>query len=159
MKGKRIVLWGWVIAVAGMIFGFSDMNGPESMELSNGFTAWFMRLFYPDVESLPLERQQQIYELFVFIVRKAAHFSEFAALGMPLLLLLREYRLRWAAFWSWVIGTLYAGTDELHQYFNGTRTPSLRDVGIDSAGVLFGILVIVLLSGLLTRMKAKKKAA
>ncbi len=159
MKGKRIVLWGWVIAVAGMIFGFSAMNGPESMELSNGFTAWFMRLFYPDVESLPLERQQQIYELFVFIVRKAAHFSEFAALGMPLLLLLREYRLRWAAFWSWVIGTLYAGTDELHQYFNGTRTPSLRDVGIDSAGVLFGILVIVLLSGLLTRMKAKKKAA
>ena len=56
-----------------------------------------------------------------------------------------------------MIGTLYAGTDELHQYFNGTRTPSLRDVGIDSAGVLFGILVIMLLSDLLARMKAKKK--
>ena len=157
MKGKRIILWGWVIAVTGMIFSFSAMKGPESMELSNGFTAWFMRLFYPDFESLPPEKQQQIYGLFVFIVRKAAHFSEFAALGMPLLLLLREYRLRRAAFWSWVIGTLYAGTDELHQYFNGTRTPSLRDAGIDSAGVLFGILVIMLLSDLLARMKAKKK--
>ena len=158
MRGKRILLWGLVIFVAGMIFCFSAMKGPDSMELSNGFTYWFMGLFYPDFESMPPERQRQIYDLFVFIVRKTAHFTEFAALGMSLLLLLREYRLRRAAFWAWGIGTLYAGTDELHQYFNGTRTPSLRDVGIDSAGVLFGVLVIALFSYLLARRKAKKKA-
>ncbi len=157
MQVKRLFLWILVILTAGLIFFFSSMKGPESMELSNGFTFWFMQLFHPDYESLSPEKQKQIFELFVFIVRKTAHFTEFAALGISLMLLLREYRLRHAAPWAWAIGTVYAGTDELHQYFNGTRTPSLRDVGIDSAGVLFGILVIMLLSDLLARMKAKKK--
>ena len=44
-----------------------------------------------------------------------------------------------------VTGFLYAVSDELHQSFVGGRSPGLLDVGIDSAGVLFGILVMALL--------------
>ncbi len=159
MHGKRICLWCLVIALAGMIFFFSAMKGPESMKLSHGFTEGFMRLCHPDFDTLPAEKQEQIYSLFVFIVRKTAHFAEFAALGMSLLLLLRDYRLRRAGLWAWLIGTLYAGTDELHQSLNGTRTPSLRDVGIDSAGVLFGAAMIALFAYLWTRRRSNKETA
>ena len=157
MQVKRLFLWILIILTAGLIFFFSSMKGPESMELSNGFTFWFMHLFHPDYESFSPEKQKQIFELFVFIVRKTAHFTEFAALGISLMLLLREYRLRHAAPWAWAIGTVYAGTDELHQYFNGTRTPSLQDVAIDSAGVLFGVMIIVLLCFLIIQIKSKQQ--
>ena len=157
-RARRAALWLLVIAVAGALFFFSSMDGPESMELSSGFTYMFMRLFHPDFEQLPPEEQEAIYSLFVFIVRKAAHFTEFAALGLSLRLLTNEYRLRWATLWSWSIGTLYACTDELHQYFKGTRTPSLRDVGIDSAGVLFGALFVLLVLFMMDRRKKKKTA-
>ena len=157
MQIKRVCLWLLVIVTAGLIFFFSAMKGPDSMELSSGFTAWFMHLFHPDYESMSPEKQMQIYELFVFVVRKTAHFTEFAALGMSLILLLREYRLPHAAKWAWAIGTVYAGTDELHQYFNGTRTPSLQDVAIDSVGVVFGVMVIILLCRLIGQIKSKQR--
>lgn len=44
---------------------------------------------------------------------------------------------------SWIICTLYAGTDELHQYFVPGRACSLRDVCIDSAGALLGVLIML----------------
>ena len=162
MKRRRcslILSWMLVIAVAALIFFFSSVDGPASMKMSEGLTFWFMRLFHPDYDMLTPEKQQEIYKLFVFIVRKAAHFTEFAAFGASLMLLLHELCVRRGVLWSWVIGTLYAGTDEFHQYCIGTRTPTLRDVAIDSVGVLFGSLVIVFLFFLVARILEKKKKA
>ena len=155
---KRIMLWLVVFAVAGMIFFFSSMDGSESMKMSNVFTDWFVRLFHPDYDTLPPEKQQEIYSLFVFIVRKAAHFTEFAAFGASLILLIHEYQLSRAVLWAWGIGTLYALTDELHQLLIGTRTPSLRDVCIDSAGVLFGTLAIMFVFFCIERIRNKRTA-
>lgn len=41
-------------------------------------------------------------------------------------------------FWTVVLTGLYALSDEYHQSFTPTRTPALRDVGIDTVGALLG---------------------
>ena len=139
---KRTALWMLVITIAGVIFFFSSMNGPESMELSNGFTYWFMRLFHPDYEQMPPEQQEAVYSLFVLIVRKGAHFTEYLFLGVSLFLTVRDLRKR-ASFWiPWAIGTLYAITDEVHQYFVPGRSCELRDVLIDACGVAAGVVIV-----------------
>lgn len=46
---------------------------------------------------------------------------------------------------SFFIGTTYAITDEIHQYFITDRCASIKDVCIDSAGVLTGIFILVIL--------------
>ena len=153
------MLWALVMVLAVLIFFFSSMDGPESMKMSNGLTYWFIHLFHPDYDSLVPAKQKEIYKLFVVIVRKAAHFTEFAAFGASLTLLLHEHRARRSVLWAWLAGTLYAGTDELHQLFKGTRTPELRDVAIDSMGVLFGALLIAFLFFLFARISKKKKVA
>ena len=140
---KRTALWLLVIAVAGVIFYFSSMDGPESMEFSKGFTYMFMRLLYPNYDEMTPKEQKAVYKTFVVIVRKAAHFTEFAALGFSIWLLIQDFKVRRAGLWAWGIGTLYACTDEIHQAIKGTRTPALTDVGIDSAGVLFGTMMII----------------
>jgi VanZ family protein len=84
--------------------------------------------------------------IIVVVVRKCAHVSEYAVLGV----------LLWRALWSLpalrrktliVFGAvllgcaLFAASDELHQMFVKSRTPAVHDVLLDVAGALFGLLI------------------
>ncbi len=67
------------------------------------------------------------------VLRKTAHVAEFAILGA---LLLRACARAPLAF---VLGTLYAVSDELHQTFVDGRCGAPLDVAIDAIGVGTGI--------------------
>ena len=74
------------------------------------------------------------------LLRKLAHFSEFTALGMCLAWLhgmLQKGKLR-----PFLWGVLAASVDETIQRFVPDRGPSVKDVCIDSAGVLTGIILL-----------------
>jgi VanZ family protein len=68
------------------------------------------------------------------VLRKLAHFTEYAVLGA---LVLRAVRREPPAV---ALGVAYAASDELHQHFVPGRHAALRDVAIDAAGVLAGVL-------------------
>src|SRR6476619_2235997 len=70
------------------------------------------------------------------ILRKGAHMTEYAILG---LLLLRAVGREVPAF---ALGIAYAITDEIHQHFVRGRHASPIDVLIDTAGVAIGIFLI-----------------
>ncbi len=69
------------------------------------------------------------------ILRKGAHLAEYAVLGGLLYRALGREGLALAA------GIAYAATDELHQHFVRGRHAAFRDVAIDAAGVLAGLLL------------------
>ena len=74
------------------------------------------------------------------LLRKAAHFTEFTALGICLAWLhgmLGKGRLQ-----PFLWGVLTASVDETIQRFVPDRGPSVKDVCIDSAGVLMGIILL-----------------
>ena len=74
------------------------------------------------------------------LLRKVVHFTEFAALGMCLAWLhgmLQKGKLR-----PFLWGVLAASVDETIQRFVPDRGPSVKDVCIDSAGVLTGIILL-----------------
>lgn len=150
-----------VLLIMGLIFFFSQQSGDDSSATSGKIVSVVLNLFVPDYDGLPAEQQAQIMEKVSFIVRKLAHFSEFAALGFFLMLHIhtlgksRNVKLPW--LWSWGIGTLYALSDEFHQQFIGGRAPSLRDVGIDSSGVISGTLIMLLLLFLIQKIKRHKR--
>ena len=104
-------------------------------------------------------------ELLSFGVRKCAHFAEYTLLGWSLALTVADYLerlrggqpggsnrakpgdLRGAQLMApWLIGTAYAVTDEIHQYFVPGRSCEVRDVVIDSCGVLVGALIVAKLA-------------
>lgn len=66
-----------------------------------------------------------------FVLRKLAHFSEYAVLFA----LWRWNRI--SGSWAFIFTALYAGSDEFHQAFVPGRGPSPLDVAIDSSGALF----------------------
>ena len=74
------------------------------------------------------------------LLRKVAHFTEFAALGILLAWLhgmLQKGKLQ-PFFW----GVAAASVDETIQRFVPDRGPAIKDVCIDSAGVLTGIILL-----------------
>ena len=78
-----------------------------------------------------------------FVVRKAAHFTEYLILGCALVPVMREHGKK--AILAWLIGSAYAVTDEIHQYFVSERSCEIQDMCIDSCGVLVGVLIVLLI--------------
>jgi VanZ family protein len=68
-------------------------------------------------------------------LRKLAHFGEYVVLGWLLSRAIDREPLAAA------VGVVYAASDELHQHFVPGRQASPRDVAIDSAGVIVGVLI------------------
>ena len=80
------------------------------------------------------------------LLRKLAHFTEFAALGACLCWLCGMLRTRQAEqlLLSLVCGILTASVDETIQRFVPGRHGCLTDVGIDTAGVTTGIVLFTI---------------
>lgn len=83
------------------------------------------------------------------LVRKLAHFTEFAVLGALLLLTAAAFRVRLQSVVNCLFFLLLAAlTDETIQIFTG-RGPQVQDVWLDFAGGAAGLLVMLALVQLL----------
>jgi len=96
----------------------------------------FSTLPEPDIERLHL------------MIRKAGHVSEYFILGLLFFRGVRgnapqRWRLRWALTTILSV-VLFALSDEYHQSWVATRTASLVDVSIDSAGGILSQIAIYL---------------
>lgn len=78
------------------------------------------------------------------IIRKAAHFIEYAVIGTVMCLMLNVAigRTGTAALISIVLSPLFGLIDEYHQMFSPGRTSLLLDVYIDTAGILTGVITV-----------------
>lgn len=136
-----------VAAIMAFIFFQSALPADLSSRESGRVVDLLVRLFQG---IMPIDRQTM-----VFIVRKGAHFAEYTILGGFLVPAVTEWMavdktpvpdsVRSIRINSWLVGTLYAVTDEIHQFYVPGRSCELRDIGIDSCGVLAGVLVVSLL--------------
>lgn len=78
------------------------------------------------------------------LIKKGGHFSGYALLGAAYAFALRRGpRPTWAEVIAAVsLALLYAISDEFHQSFTPGRTPTMMDVGIDTAGALTGATLL-----------------
>lgn len=79
-----------------------------------------------------------------FVLRKLAHFGEFAMLGSSLIFTWREWQgsfCKKTVLYSIVSGFFVACADECLQIFSEGRTAKWMDVGIDTLGCSFGVLL------------------
>ena len=140
---KRTFAWVPVSLWLIVIFLFSAQNAEQSGNTSTGIVRWVVGLLYSGFEGFPPEKQAEILHLFQLLVRKGAHFTEYAILAALIGNALRP------AGWKWclpvVLSGLYAVSDEIHQAFVPGRACRLLDVGIDTAGAVCGTALFALM--------------
>ncbi len=121
---------------------FAGSADAQSYEHSSRIVEPLLRWLFPHMSE---DHVHQIHH----IIRKCAHLTEYALLGLLLWRAARKPVRKDPRPWSWrhaaiAIGIvfLYAATDEIHQIFVPTRTPLVSDVFIDTSGAVIGMLVL-----------------
>lgn len=76
------------------------------------------------------------------LLRKAAHFLEFACLGALLAWRMGMQKKKLRLAFPWAVAA--AAMDETIQIFSPNRGPGLKDVALDSCGAAMGIIVVFL---------------
>lgn len=133
---QRLWRYGPVVVWLGAIFFFSTgvMAASNTSRIIGPLTKWM----FPSISEGALANVH-------FAVRKAAHFTEYAFLAFlaarafagSSIVFLRRY---WFAFAVGLVAA-YSLSDEFHQTFVASRTGSIYDSMIDTAGGLFGAVV------------------
>ena len=128
-------VWLWILpTLIGLttltIWGLSLRSAGASSDQSNAL-------------ALPLagaaDAKGEWLSIIMTIVRKLAHFGEFAVLG----LLWGIYSLRRPLKWAWLYGLPVAITDELLQYLSPGRAPGFGDVALDYCGYFCGFALVM----------------
>lgn len=138
---KKRILTALIILNLGLIWGNSLMNDTRSEAISGGVLA-FLGQFLPVLLTAAGHT----------FLRKAAHFSEFALLGLLYCgrhrLVRRETPLHLMGF-----GLAVACIDETIQIFTPGRASSLIDVWIDTSGFALGLAVIYFATTIYNKIK------
>ncbi len=147
-----------LLATFAIIFKFSSQIAEESDGISNGVLRKIIDVF-PYTKELSEEIKIKMVEHGNPIIRKLAHFSIYALVGVWIMAFMSTFDIRLYKKWiiSMLVGVLYAASDEFHQSFVPGRGPSIVDVGIDSLGVLTGILAVLIIISIYRALKSDKK--
>ena len=126
-----------VLAIMAFIFSHSMANRAQSSQESMGVLNFLMKA----LGTIGLGDG-----LTEHIVRKMAHFSEFAALGFCAAIVMQDIRIVRLPYVLnvFLFGILCAMTDETIQLFND-RSARVTDVWIDFCGSVCGCLVFLLI--------------
>jgi VanZ family protein len=137
----RLILKYWLPVLLWMAFIFWMSTGVFSAIKTYHFIAPILRSIDPTISENSIKLVNNS-------IRKVAHVTEYFISGLLVYRALRAgatapRKLR-LALSSFVFILLLAASDEFHQSFVASRTASVLDVGIDTAGGLVAIFVSML---------------
>ena len=144
------------LLLTGFIFSNSLKPAGESHNQSGRVVDLMRPILVPGI--IHEETEEETEQTLSFVVRKAAHFIEFGALGVcvggaaaSLTVMRRRKYLKAPA----MICVAVACCDEFIQSFTG-RTCSLKDVALDSCGSICGLIFVACVVWLLNQKQGGK---
>ena len=136
-----IVLILWMI----VIFSFSSADAHKSTGTSDKVITTMIEIKDKITNNeTPNNEKEIIVKNSSFYIRKLAHITEYLILGFLMFNLLKQYSVT-NIYYAIGLSILYSCTDEFHQLFISGRSGSIRDVLIDSIGILIGTYLYKLL--------------
>lgn len=138
-KKRLLVLASAILVVMTLItiWRFSAQSSGDSSALS-GKLAELVANWQCVSEIVPMETLEAI-------LRKLAHGLVYLVLGVGLTGAMIAQRIGLIVLLVPLIGAMLAALDELHQSFAPGRGPSVWDVGIDTLGVVVGMMLVLFL--------------
>lgn len=150
----KFLLFALNVAVACIIWWFSAQNAEKSGSMSDGIVYAIVKATAG--RGVSEKTVMSITEMLTFYFRKFAHFFIYTVFSLTMFSFIRRFAIKKniIPFLSFFICVLYAVSDEIHQYFVPGRSCELRDVLIDSCGILTGLAIIYLIRQI--KLKFKK---
>lgn len=157
-KTKRIIFGILILINCITIFYFSHQVADDSSKQSSRVVELISNIL-PFINNMEEPNKTILKEqILTPIVRKTAHFSIYAMLGIfttNFVLTLENKKTYKTIIFSLMFCFLYAVTDEIHQRFIPGRYGAITDVLIDTSGALTGILITLAITTIIRKIKNK----
>lgn len=142
-KIKICISWVLVVLYLAMIFYFSGQDGTSSHKVSFKLLQYIKLLIILMPEWLQ-DCLAGIYYNTEFLLRKAAHFTEYFILSLLFYraMSVSGVKARKGMLITLVFCFLYAVSDEVHQIFVPGRVFAVTDILIDTLGAALGVAII-----------------
>lgn len=143
-----IFIFIWMVS----IFAFSGQVGTESSGTSKKVTEFIVQL----VSDKSIEENEELIGNLDKVIRKLAHYTIYTLGGI----LIYNYAnttdksKKEKILYSIAFGAGYAITDELHQFFVPGRSARIFDVGIDTLGVITGVLLYLVIIKIIQKWRS-----
>lgn len=130
----------WMI----IVFWFSSQIGDDSQVTSGNTIRKIITFINNDIDKLKLE---EIIETLQPFTRKLAHFTLYTLGGILIFNMFSSFKLKnkEKIYFSILSGAVYAITDEVHQLFVPGRSGMIKDVFIDTLGIITGVIVCIII--------------
>ena len=139
LRPVTVILLALTLLWCAVIFAFSSRSADESTADSDGVTK-LIATFVDELFGVEVNFSS-------FVIRKAAHMTEFAVLGVLASLTLAS-AVGWlnkrCLLFCLAFCVFIASLDELSQFLSPGRSPQVRDVLIDACGAAGGIFIVKL---------------
>lgn len=133
---RKRILWGMAcIIMLCIIWGNSMLPGSISSTISSQTSQGILNVIYSLIPNLPFD----FYSFHSFI-RKAAHFGEYAVLGICVYQFMKTYQMKQSLLCALLICVCCAGADELFQSITPNRLSKFSDVLLDGVGSLCSMI-------------------
>lgn len=158
-KTKQIMFAILIFLNCLVIFYFSHQVANNSSKQS-GTIVEIISNIIPYIKNMN-EEEQIIFkeQILTPIVRKTAHFSIYALLGIlttNFMLAVENKKMNKKIILALFFCIIYAITDEFHQTFIPGRIGEIRDVLIDTSGATIGILFTIATTKITRKIKNRK---
>lgn len=157
MKIKKAICIMLVIIWMSVMFWFSNQQGIGSSSTSKKVSEIIVNII--DINKQYSDTQkEEIIEVIEPIIRKLAHYTFYAIGGILIANCVYQFcsEEKRVITTSAIIGIVYATSDEIHQLMVPGRSGNVKDVIIDSIGILTGIALFLLLKEIITRLLIAK---
>lgn len=142
---KKIISFIALILWMIVIFSFSSADANKSTGTSDKVITTMIEIKDKITNNeTPNNEKEIIVKNSSFYIRKIAHITEYLILGFLIFNLLKQYSVT-NIYYAIGLSILYSCTDEFHQLFISGRSGSIRDILIDSIGILIGTYLYKLL--------------
>lgn len=141
---KRIIFGILIILNCLVIFRFSAQPANESSQTSGVI----VNKIVDGISNINKNAERaKLEENTTFVVRKLAHLTIYTLLGIWLICFANTFSIsdKNRVACSIIFGMAYASSDEFHQKFVEGRSPEIRDVCLDTCGIILGILIILII--------------
>ena len=154
---KKAIAWTLVVLWMCVIFTFSAQEATASKKTSGKTLIKIASTISKEFKKLPPKKQMKKVEPFQTAIRKIAHLTEYAILGILSYIAFLLHKKKKLVLSATTLCFLYAITDEIHQLFVKGRACRWYDVALDTAGAMVGILIIITLFKILKRRRNYEK--
>ena len=86
-----------------------------------------------------------------------AHYVLFTLGGVMIYLIVEELQIKHKMIIAIFFGMLFACLDEYHQFYSKGRGPSVLDVGLDTLGIISGVIIAIIGLKIIKPLKKGKK--